>query len=190
MMKLLFFDLETTGLVPTRHSIHQISGCIEINGEEKECFNFNVAPNSNMEILDDALAISNKTREEVLSYPNMNIVYKKFIELLEKYVDKYDKNDKFFLVGYNNASFDNQFLRQWFLQNNDEYFSSWFWPNSLDVYILATQKFINKRGEMPDFKLKTVCKYAGIDIDESRIHDAIYDIEITRKLYKILYQSV
>lgn len=185
-MKLLFFDLETTGLVPTRHSIHQISGCIEINGEERECFNFNVAPNPNMEIEEEALFISNKTKEEVLSYPNMNAVYKEFINLLEKYVDKENKSDRFFLVGYNNSSFDNHFLRQWFLQNNDNSFSSWFWPNSLDVYVLATQKFMKERHKIKDFKLKTVSRYAGIDVDEEKMHDAIYDIEITRKLYKIL----
>ena len=33
------------------------------------------------------------------------------------------------------ASFDNQFLRQWFADNGDQYFGSWFWPNTLDVYI-------------------------------------------------------
>jgi DNA polymerase-3 subunit epsilon len=37
---------------------------------------------------------------------------------------------------------------------------------------------------MSDFKLKTVCRHAGISVDESKIHDAIYDIEITRALYK------
>ena len=185
-MKLLFFDIETTGLTPTKHSIHQISGCIEIDGEEKECFNFNVAPNPKMEIIDESLLISGKTREEVLNYRPMSIVFKEFINLLEKYVDKYDKNDKFFLVGYNNSAFDNQFLRQWFLQNNDRYFSSWFWQNPLDVYVLATQKFICDRKNISDFKLKTVCKYAGIDVDEAKMHDAIYDIEITRKLYKIV----
>jgi DNA polymerase-3 subunit epsilon len=104
--------------------------------------------------------------------------------MLSKYVDRYDKKDKFFLVGYNNTSFDNNFLRAWFVQNNDNYYGSWFWPNTIDVYVLATQKFMKERGDMNDFKLKTVCRHAGISVDESKIHDAIYDIEITRALYK------
>ncbi len=184
-MKLLFFDLETAGLDPRKNGIHQISGCIEIDGLDKEYFDFKVAPNPALEISDEALKISNKTKEEVIAYPSMGIVYKQFIELLGKYVDKYDKKDKFFLVGYNNASFDNQFLREWFIQNNDIYYGSWFWPNSLDVFILATQKFLDIRCDMVDFKLKTVSKYAGIEVDESKLHDASYDIELTRKLYKI-----
>ena len=39
-IKLLFFDLETTGLSSTENGIHQISGCIEIDGMEKEVFDF------------------------------------------------------------------------------------------------------------------------------------------------------
>ena len=186
MSKLVFFDLETAGLNPNENGIHQISGCIEINEEEKECFDFKVAPNPKLAISDEALKISGKTREEVLAYPPMEKIYKQFVDLLEKYVDKYDKKDKFFLVGYNNSSFDNQFLRNWFIQNNDKYFGSWFWPNTLDVYVLATQKLLDKRKDMPDFKLPTVCAEVGIPVDESRLHDAIYDIELTRKLYQII----
>ncbi len=185
-MKLLFFDLETAGLNPNKNGMHQISGCIEIDGEEKEYFDFKVAPNPELEISDQALAVSGKTREEVIAYPEMNTIYNQFIKLLSKYIDRYDKKDKFFLVGYNNASFDNNFLREWFKQNNDQYYGSWFWPNSLDVYVLATQKFLRERCEMNDFKLKTVSKCAGIEVDESRIHDAIYDIKITKELYKIV----
>jgi len=186
MKKLIFFDLETTGLNPEQNGIHQISGCIEIDGEEKECFDFKVAPNPKLDISDEALKVCNKTKEEVMAYPSMDIIYKQFVSLLEKYVDKYDKTDKFFLVGYNNSSFDNQFLRNWFIQNNDKYFGSWFWPNTLDTYILATQKLLEERSKMIDFKLNTVCSFVGIEIDESKLHDAIYDIELTRKLYKII----
>ena len=186
MLKLLFFDLETAGLNPNENGIHQISGCIEIDSEEKEYFDFKVAPNPKLTISEEALKVSNKTKEEVLAYEPMDIVYKKLLALLEKYVDKYNKTDKFFLVGYNNASFDNQFLRNWFMQNNDKYFGSWFWPNTLDVYVLATQKLLKERSKLLDFKLNTVCSYVGITIDDSQLHDAIYDIKLTRELYKIV----
>ena len=183
-MKLLFFDLETTGLSWHENGIHQISGCVEIDGEVKEHFNFNVAPNPRLKIEDAALAVAHKTREQVVAYPPMAEVYKQFVALLAKYVDKFDTSDKFFLVGFNNASFDNQFLRNWFAQNGDKYFGSWFWANSLDVFILATQKLLHKRSIMLDFKLKTACAHAGIIVDETKLHDASYDIELTRALYR------
>ena len=103
-MKLLFFDLETTGTNPARHGIHQISGIVEIDGVEQERFDFKVRPNPKAEILDEALAVGGVTREEIDAYPPMEEVYCKLVALLSRYVSKYNKADKFFLVGYNNAS--------------------------------------------------------------------------------------
>lgn len=37
-MKVVFFDLETTGTLVNKHGIHQISGMIVIDGEVKETF--------------------------------------------------------------------------------------------------------------------------------------------------------
>ena len=49
-MKLLFFDLETTGIKYWRNGVHQISGEIVIDGVTKESFNFNVCPLPQCEI--------------------------------------------------------------------------------------------------------------------------------------------
>ena len=116
-MKVVFFDLETTGTLVNKHGIHQISGMIVIDGEVKETFDFKVQPNPKAEIVQEALDVAGVTKEQILSYPAMGYVYGQFTAILNKYVDKYNKQDKFFLAGYNNASFDNQFLRAWFLQN-------------------------------------------------------------------------
>lgn len=185
-MKLLFFDIETTGVMHWRNGIHQISGCIEIDGEVQEYFDYRVCPNPSCTISDEALAVSNLTKDIVLSYPPMKEVYDHFVGMLGKYVDKYDKSDKFFLVGYNNASFDNQFLRAFFVQNGDNYFGSWFWSSSLDVMILAGEYLKDRRHLMVDFKLTTVAKFLGIDVDETKLHDAVYDINITREIYSIV----
>lgn len=130
-MKVVFFDLETTGTLVNKHGIHQISGMIVIDGEVKETFDFKVQPNPKAEIVQEALDVAGVTKEQILSYPAMGYVYGQFTAILNKYVDKYNKQDKFFLAGYNNASFDNQFLRAWFLQNGDKYFGSYFWSNSI-----------------------------------------------------------
>lgn len=144
-MKLLFFDLETTGTNPGRNGIHQISSQVVIDGIVKESFDFHVQPNPKAAIEDEALAVAGVTREQIAKYPAMGTVYRQFVAMLGKYVDKYNSKDKFFLVGYNNAAFDNQFLRGFFLQNNDKFFGSWFWANSMDVMVLATVYLANKR---------------------------------------------
>lgn len=182
-MKILFFDLETTGLNPAKNGIHQISGEICIDGETKESFNFHVQPNPNCVIEQEALDVAGVSKEMVLSYPLMCDVYKDFSKMLSKYVDKFNKNDKFFLCGYNNASFDNNFLRGFFLQNGDKYFGSWFWSNTLDVMVLATPFLSGKRHEMENFKLSTVAKFLGIDVSEDKLHDAMYDIYLTKEIF-------
>lgn len=183
-MKLLFFDLETTGIKYWRNGIHQISGEIVIDGISKESFNFNVCPHPKCEIEEEALKICNVTREQILAYPPMQSVYKQFVALLAKYVDKYDKKDKFFLVGYNNVSFDNYFLKAFFVQNGDNFFYSWFWVNSIDVMVLATLHLLELRPEMTDFKQETVARSLGIDIEAEKLHDASYDIYLTKEIYK------
>lgn len=185
-MKVLFYDLETTGTYPGKHGIHQMSGMIVIDGEIKETFDYKVRPNPKAEILDEALAVAGVTRKQILAYPPMEEIYPQVINMLAKYVDRYDKKDKFFLAGYNNASFDNQFLRGWFLQNGDQYFGSWFWSNSIDVMVLATPYLAARRTEMKDFKQGTVAKTLGIQVDDAKLHDALYDIEICKAIYDIV----
>lgn len=189
-MKLLFFDLETTGIKFWKNGIHQISGEIVIDGESKEAFNFKVCPHPKCEIDEEALQVCQVTREQILAYPPMKKVYDDFVGMLSKYVDKYNKKDKFFLVGYNNASFDNSFLKAFFVQNGDPYFYSWFWVNSIDVMVLATQHLLNKRHTMADFKQETVARALGIPIDAGKLHDASYDIQLTKEIYKQLTQSL
>lgn len=121
-----------------------------------------------------------------MAYPAMGYVYGQFVVMLGKYVDKFNKKDKFFLAGYNNASFDNQFLRAWFLQNNDKYFGSWFWSNSIDVMVMATPYLADKRSEMENFKQGTVAKTLGIQVDDSKLHDALYDIQVCKAIYNIV----
>ena len=184
MDKLFFFDLETTGVKYWKNGIHQISGAIQIDGEIKEQFDFKVRPIENCEIDDEALKIGGVSIEQIKQYTEMNIVYSQLINLLSKYCNKYNKNDKFHLVGYNNSSFDNQFLRAFFIQNKDQYFGSWFWSDSIDCFVLASNKLRKERVNLENFKQGTVAKYLGIAVDESKLHDAKYDIFICMEIFK------
>lgn len=188
-MKLLFFDLETTGLSPEKNGIHQISGEIVIDGVTKEKFDFKTRPNPKCKIEKEALDIAGVTEVEVLAYPPMEEVFKALVTLLAKYVDKFNKKDKYFLVGYNNASFDNQFFREYFTQNGDNYFGSWFWSNSLDVMVLATNNLLDKREDMVNFKLQTVAKEYGITLEEEKLHDATYDLFLTKTIFDIIVKT-
>lgn len=182
-MKLLFIDLETTGTMHWRNGIHRISGMIQVEGEVKETFDFKVKPFERAQIEDEALKVSGVTRQDLETYAEMKDTYDRIIKMLGKYVNKFNKTDKFHLVGYNNASFDNQFFRAFFVQCGDQYFGSWFWSSSIDVMVLAAQHLIKERQSMKDFKLHTVAAHCSITVDESRLHDSLYDIDLTKQIY-------
>jgi DNA polymerase-3 subunit epsilon len=183
MAKLFFYDLETTGVKFWKNGIHQISGAIVIDGEIKESFNMHVKPYPAAIIEQEALDIAGVTEEQIMAYADMTHVHQHLLQTLGKYVDKYNKMDKFHLVGYNNASFDNQFFRAFFTQCNDNYFGSWFWSDSLDLMVLASHKLMDERSAMENFQLKTVARKLGIDVDETKLHDAKYDIGLCIQMY-------
>ena len=81
---------------------------------------------------------------------------------------------------------DKQFLRGFFLQNNDQYFGSWFWSNSIDVMVLASNKLVERRAEMENFKLSTVAKFLGVNVDDAALHNALYDINLTKAIYNLV----
>ena len=120
-MKKLYFDVETTGTNPEKHGLIQFSGIIEINGEIKEKFDFNIKPFESDLIEEKALIVNNKTKEEIKSFPEPNFIKKEIITIFDKYIDKYNREDKFIPIGYN-VSFDINFLITFFKKLNDNYY--------------------------------------------------------------------
>ena len=186
MSKLFFYDAETTGLLHYKNAIHQLSGMIVINNVIMEEFNFSIRPHAKAVIEESALAVGNVTEEQIMAYPEAYIVHNKILNLLAKYCNKYDKTDKLHLIGYNNRRFDDSFLRSFFDVCGDKYFGSWFWNDTSDVLVLASNYLQDVRKELPDFKLHTVAAYLGIEIDETKLHNAVYDIHLTKAIYDIV----
>ena len=182
MAKLLFLDLETSGTDKNRHGIIQIAGIIEIDGEEKERFNFDVSLFPGDIVNKEALEINKKTIEEISLYPRPLEVYKAFLGIVDRFVSRFDKNDKFYLVGYN-SRFDDDFLREWFLKFQYKFYGSYFFWPSIDVANMAALHFMEDRKNLKDFKLMTVAQKAGVDISGGVAHDAAYDVGITRELF-------
>ena len=59
--KLLFFDLETTGVKFWRNRIHQIGGIVDIDGQEAERFDIRLALNPAATIEQEALDVAGVT---------------------------------------------------------------------------------------------------------------------------------
>lgn len=182
-MKLLFLDTETTGTDLSKHSVHQISGAIVIDGKVIEVFDIKFRPRKDAIIDNEALTTTNITKDELLSRElSYEQGYKTFLNILDKYINKYNRADKFFLAGYN-VHFDKDFIYRLFVDNSNNYWFSYIWGNHIDVMVLLTPVLAEQRPLMKDFKQGTVAKYLGFDFDETKLHDALFDIYICMGLY-------
>ena len=185
-MKKLFLNVETTGQDPTKHSIHQITGIIEIEGLIDKEFNFFTRPHPKSAYEESALKYCGKTQKELEAYRISGSAYKALTKILMEYVDIYNPKDKIFIVGYNNRSFADVFFRIWFTHNNSQFFGSYFWPDSLDTLVLASQYLLERRSKMPSFQLQRVAKEIGLEVDDSKIKDPEYKVNLIRDIYRIV----
>lgn len=182
----VIYDLETTGLDHMKCAIVQLACRILVNDEVKVAFSLDMAPFPGAQIDEKALEVIGKTESELFKYGTQNEAFQTFINHLDNYIDRYDRDDKAFLVGYNNAKFDDQFLRRWFEINKDRFFGSWFHSNSVDVMALASEYLITRRHYMPNFKLVSVANELGIPFNPADLHDAFTDLMVTHKVYSVV----
>lgn len=191
-VKALFFDTETTGTDATKHGIIQIAARYFVNGSYKSKFSLTMNP-ADYAVFDDGAmkwheTTNNITLEKVQAWRPQKEVFAEFIATLDKVVDKFDKSDKIMLFGYN-VKFDEAFLRAWFLANEHKFYGSYFHSMPIDVASLAADALLKERHTMSNFKLSTVCQKMGIEVDESKTHDAMYDVDLTVSLYKAVKKA-
>jgi len=176
--KIFWFDVETTGLDPIKNDILTLSGVVEIDGKLKESINLKVQPFSYENISKEALEVNKLTLEEIKTFEEPKVTHKKLVTYLCKYVDRYDKFDKFIPAGYN-VGFDVAFLFEFFKKCNDPYCGTFIDYHKLDVASIVL--FFKIHGFFPfhGYKLEKVAQDLCIQINA---HDAQEDILATRQI--------
>lgn len=191
MNKILFVDTETTGLDSMTNGIHQVAGIIVINGQEVEEFDLKFKPIPTEIVEDDALKVSGLSVNDVNSRKmESREGYSKFNKTMCKYIDRYNKEDKAIIAGYN-CNFDAQFMCDWYKKHGNPYFFGLFhggaYLDGLNLALLAEIK-ARKKLFYPDRKLATVASTLGVELNNA--HDALADIRATRDVIKILWGMV
>jgi DNA polymerase-3 subunit epsilon len=186
--------LETTGFGFDKCAIIQLAGIIvdmDVDGSLKplDAINLKMRPRTGKFADMRALEINGYSLDDIKSFQDDDIAFRKFTDFIGKHIDKYDTMSKLTLVGYNNTHFDNDFLRQWFKDNGDNYFGSYFWTNSVDVMSQASLYLTFYRPIMNNFKLGNVADVVGIKLDSKSLHDGLYDVKITYKIFKKIMES-
>jgi DNA polymerase-3 subunit epsilon len=187
MGKRFYFDVETTGLDPKENDIIQLAYIIEIDEKIEKSGDITMQPFNYETVSDEALQVHGRTLEEIKTYKKPETSYLELLGILSKYIDKYDKTDKFQPAGYN-VRFDLDFLKEFFIKNGDKYFGSFFNYKTIDpLQILYFLDGIGRIKPLENYKLITVCEYFEIEI---KAHDALSDIRATKELIEKLTETI
>ena len=181
MNKIIFIDTDTGGVNPEKAALIQLSGIIRIDKKDVEKFNFYIKPFENSEVTEKALEVQGRTLEELKTdkYVEEKEVYKQFINILDKYIDKYDRTDKFIVAGYN-VRFDVDILKAFFQRHGNNFLFSYLDSSMLDpLYSIRLLQIAEVLPVLENNKLETWCKHFGIEL---KAHDSLEDIEATKKL--------
>jgi len=185
-MKKLFYDLETTGLNHKLHCIHHLHAVMEIDDKIVGSIDLKIKPHEKAHIDESALIAGNVTKEQIMGYIEQSVQFLNFRYWLNSFHNRFEKTDKIYLVGFNNRKFDDLFLEMFFALNKDDFMYGSFWEASLDSMVLAAEYLGERRLTMPSFKLKRVAMEVGIVVEESKLHEAGYDVYLTREIYRIV----
>jgi len=180
LSRICWLDTETTGLAPGCDII-QIAGLVEIDGEIVHEFNINARPFPDTIIEDSALEVIKKTREQIAAYPPPQDALAVLESVLCRYINKFDKNDKFVLGGHN-IGFDLDKMVQFYKKCNNNYLGSWFhFRYKLDT--LAIIQALQVAGVMPPQSSNKLIDIATVmKIPLPQAHDAMFDIRATREI--------
>ena len=199
MPKFLFLDTEATGTDTVQNGIIQLAGLIytcDLKAGIEPVTDFNIRANAygagyieaewdekqkdGTVIHKRASDVHGKLPDEIMSYPEYSKAYKELTETFSRYVDKFDKSDKFTTIGYN-IQFDVDMVRAMAAKCGDKYINSYIGHQTIDVMDVA--RLADAMGLLPvkpeNHKLETICNIMEVDISA---HDALSDIVATRDL--------
>ena len=162
-----------------------------IDGKVVESFDLRPRLFKPDKIAPEAMEKTGMTKKGIMARPmGPKDAWEMFVEIIGKYVNPYDKRDKLVFVAYN-AKFDFDFLRRMAEKCGEQFFGSWFWWPPICVAVLAMDRIsVANRAKLPDFKLGTLVSALGIDVDPDKLHDACYDIYLTRLLHEMVGNRV
>lgn len=202
-MKLAFIDVETTGVDSKECAIIELACYVELPGgvarwDDRNLFHTHLIahPGSKFEDravemfaekarlgnLSQARSILEGAGESDTARDRPEFALGRFQGFLSSFVNKHNRQDKLFFVGYN-SGFDDEFMRRWFDRGGDKYYGSWFhWP-PLDVAQMVMLKLGDEWASLTSRKLGDVAARLGISVDRESLHGAKYDIELTRQIF-------
>lgn len=194
MNKILFIDTLTTGINPERCAIYRIGGilCEETVTSIKEVrrFDLSVRPFEGARIMENSLWVGGVTRSDLIGFPVHQNAFADFYRIIEEHINVKNAKDKLYLCGFNVSSFDEQFLKNWFVRNGNSRFRDCFYVQTIDLMSIAAFAMMNFRSDMPDFHLETAAKALGVYPTKGSSYSCLDNAETCLKMYVALKERL
>jgi len=171
---LFWLDVETTGLYADKNGVIEFGVIIDRAGYIIDRHKLRVAPFPEDVIDDEALKTNRRTREEIAAYPQPLEVAEKLMHILAR---NHNSGEKYFLAGWC-PGFDKGFLDAFFRK------CGYTVPDIFDRHTVDVFSKYFDAYKLEEYRLgHFVKKYLPEEYDEMKLHSALYDIDMARKLY-------
>jgi len=185
-MKVIYLDVETTGLNEYVHAVIQVAWIVEISGVVVSEQSLLVRPFDGAEIDPGAMKTHGITVAELFEYGvSQQSAAAQIAEDWGRFIDASDGNDLAALCAYNLQK-DFGFLQRMFERIGAPHLGRWIQVGRwLDpFYLAAFAQHLGAMDRTSDMRLKTVAEALGIETGRS--HNAIDDIRTTRRVMSVL----
>lgn len=180
-MNLLVIDLETTGVDANKNRITQIAARYEKDRQVISSFNQKIG-NKEGQVDLGALRVNRTALSAIDTLgASEKIVMTEFADFLLSLKQDYD--DPLVVLGHNCAGFDVQFIKNAFERNGITGLESIIGHSVEDSSSVG--RFFRRCGllDLKKFNLGNLAKALDIKVDEGSTHDAMYDVDLTSKVY-------
>lgn len=177
MSNLLFIDVETSGLGENAALI-EVALIPYIDGERRPHFQSYIRPHDGCTLDPKAFEVNGIDIKKIWEFPDARKVIEDILEFV-------DSHECVFALSAHNLPFDRKMFYSFFCRNG--YYSSFynrFKPGGVDTLSMAKKVFKNKRNKPKNNSLGSLCEFFEIEI--SRAHSALPDIEATISVYEAL----
>lgn len=183
-----WFDVETTGLNYYESEIISLAYLIEMGGEIIDHGVLYAKPDDMSKIEPKALEINGFTIDQIKTFPSQFTLYSNLTKIFKKY-DIKSKEDRFVTAGYNNAGCDNIFLQQLFTRYSPKDYEFYDYMKSIKLDVFTLFPIIEQLTGI-QFRSHRLEDIAPMFKLEHNAHEALSDIIVTYKLFKIFEKKI
>jgi DNA polymerase-3 subunit epsilon len=193
-MNVLWISMNTTGLDSESNGILDVSCIIEAGGRVQDSICIKMRLPDSLSYNDDTLKYL-EIDKSYITQENGFVTYEEGIQIFENklsaYVDKYNKDTKFHLAGFN-LPFIRGFLEKWYQICNNQYLHSWIYNDKSDIDIFKVYNFMEwvvKAPVLQSHSMNSIAK--GLGLPESQSNwNSLQKVELTRNVGLALTRNI